>query len=243
LQEHNNGEEKFTKRYMPWTLVYYEAYNMGKLARPREPRLKHDGNALRELKKRVGLPSTTFKLFKSGAGFTLIELIVSISIIAMMSSLFLTNYHSTNKRSELIMTAQKLASDIRLAQNYSLGSKEYGGNMPTGGWGAHFDKISLPNSYIIFADVDGDKQYDSGEADIDKGGQTISLPAGVRIEDINTGSSLDSIDITFLPPDPTTNIWDGSNNYNLADITLLENTNNTTKKVEVNFFGLVEEKE
>lgn len=58
--KHNNGEVISTKRYRPWKLLYYEAYNSEKLARLREKRLKHNGNAIRELKKRVGLPSTTF---------------------------------------------------------------------------------------------------------------------------------------------------------------------------------------
>jgi prepilin-type N-terminal cleavage/methylation domain-containing protein len=176
-------------------------------------------------------------------GFTLIELIVSISIIAMMSGLFLANYHSTNESTELKMTAQKLASDIRLVQNYSLGSKEYGGNMPAGGWGIHLDRVSFPNSYILFADSDGNMQYDSGESDADKGGQTISLPVGVNVGDIDIGSSVNSVDITFLPPDPITNIWDGSNAYNFVDIILIEENGNMTRTVGVNFFGLIEEKE
>ena len=66
------------------------------------------------------------KKFKSYAGFTLIELMVSVSIVALVSGIFLVNYHSANKQSELSMSAQKLVSDIRLAQSYSLGSKEYG---------------------------------------------------------------------------------------------------------------------
>ena len=76
---------------------------------------------------------------KNLTGFTLIELLVSIFIIAIMSSIFLVNYHATNKRSELGMVKQKLASDIRLAQNYSLSDKEYeSGKTPKGGWGGHF---------------------------------------------------------------------------------------------------------
>ncbi|MEK7478668.1 MAG: GIY-YIG nuclease family protein [Patescibacteria group bacterium] len=55
LQEHNDGKEISTKRYAPWTIFYYEAYLTEKLARLREKRLKHNGNAIRELKKRIGL--------------------------------------------------------------------------------------------------------------------------------------------------------------------------------------------
>lgn len=182
-------------------------------------------------------------VLKNLAGFTLIELMVSISIIAIMSGLFLTNYRSTSRTSGLKMTAQKLASDLRLAQNYSLGSKEYKGEMPVGGWGVHFNRVSSPNSYIIFADSNGNMHYDNGESDIDQGGLTISMPTGISIKEISAGSSIDLVDITFLPPDPTTNIWDGVNTHNLVDIALSEENSSSVKTVEVNFFGLVEEKE
>ena len=55
IKEHNNGKNYHTKKYSPWELIYYEAYNTEKLAREREKRLKYNGNAIRELKKRCGL--------------------------------------------------------------------------------------------------------------------------------------------------------------------------------------------
>ena len=84
---------------MPWKLLYYEAYLSEKSARMREKRLKYNGNAIRELKKRIaldvssttknvlGLPSTTFKnVLKSGAGFTFIELILYVAIVTIILS-------------------------------------------------------------------------------------------------------------------------------------------------------------
>ena len=102
FSKHNSGKEKSTRRYMPWTLVYYESYKTERLARVREKRLKYNGNAIRELKKRnglisinidknkknnevEGLPSTTFIVNdKSGAGFTLIELLLYIGLSSAM---------------------------------------------------------------------------------------------------------------------------------------------------------------
>jgi len=55
LSEHNNGKEVSTKRYLPWQLEYYETYAQEDLARARESKLKHHGNAVKQLKKRVGL--------------------------------------------------------------------------------------------------------------------------------------------------------------------------------------------
>ncbi|MDD4989766.1 MAG: GIY-YIG nuclease family protein [Candidatus Pacebacteria bacterium] len=61
INEHNNGRVISTKPYMPWKVYYYEAYPSEKLARMREKRLKYGGNAIRELKKRLGM-------IKSGSG-------------------------------------------------------------------------------------------------------------------------------------------------------------------------------
>lgn len=53
---HNGGKITSTKRYKPWKLLYYEAYDSEDLARTREKGLKYNGNAVRELKKRIGYP-------------------------------------------------------------------------------------------------------------------------------------------------------------------------------------------
>ncbi len=81
LLEHNNGKQIYSKRYMPWGVLYYESYNKESFARTREKRLKYNGNALREVKKRIGLlPS------KSGAGFiALITVFIIISIALLIS--------------------------------------------------------------------------------------------------------------------------------------------------------------
>ncbi|MEX2007707.1 MAG: GIY-YIG nuclease family protein [Candidatus Levyibacteriota bacterium] len=88
FKEHNNGKIISTKRYKPWKLIYYEAYTEEKLARMREKKLKYHGNAMKELKKRIGLinnglPSTTFQK-KAGAGFTLVEILVAITIVSTL---------------------------------------------------------------------------------------------------------------------------------------------------------------
>lgn len=164
----------------------------------------------------------------------MIELVISIFIIVSLTAIFLVNYQSTNKRSQLNMTKQKMVSDIRLAQNYSLGSKTYDGvNIPAGGWGVHFN-LNEPDKYIIFADGKiqaGDNQsYDAGEEV-----EVKNLPVGVTISSL---SPADSVDIIFFPPNPT--VYINGQTENNAEIVLKENTNNSTAKVTVNFFGLID---
>jgi len=107
--EHNLGKVTSTKRYRPWRLLYYEAFLDERLARKREQRLKNNGNALRELKKRVGSIKDSkidlsnhrfskqkrdegfiqhhFSKQKSGAGFTLIEIIVVMGLLTAIAGL------------------------------------------------------------------------------------------------------------------------------------------------------------
>ncbi len=63
LQQHHLGKSYSTKRYLPVRLVYYEAYSSIADAIKREKALKYYGNALRELKKRIGK-----SLDRGGAG-------------------------------------------------------------------------------------------------------------------------------------------------------------------------------
>ena len=51
--QHNHGEAGYTQKYMPWELIYYEAYTRRNLAENRERKLKNHGKGFTELKKRI----------------------------------------------------------------------------------------------------------------------------------------------------------------------------------------------
>ena len=172
--------------------------------------------------------------------FTLVELLVTSGIVAIVASMFFVNYHSTNKRSELIMAIQNLASDLRQAQSNSLGLFLYDSSSPSGGWGVHMNINDSATSYKLFADNDGDYSYDSGESNTIFGGKNVNLPDGVIIDSINNGSSVNLVDITFYPPDPDTYIYSSSATSTSVTITLKETVSETTKAVTVNFTGLVD---
>jgi putative endonuclease len=110
LQEHNEGVEVSTKRYMPWTLVYYEAYGAEGLARTREQRLKHSGNALRELKRRAGLDAVV----KSGAGFTLVEIVVAMGVFVVAISLGVGVFISGIKAQRRLTAQMAVNNDVNL---------------------------------------------------------------------------------------------------------------------------------
>ena len=124
LDYHNKKGEFYTRQHKPWKLIYYEAYNKEELARMREKRLKHNGNALRELKKRAGLPSTTSFVKRSGAGFSMVEIIIAIAIaLFFFSSIYgiisFSNkiMHEGLRKTEAIQFAQEGIEIVRTIKN------------------------------------------------------------------------------------------------------------------------------
>ncbi len=53
LMEHRTGKGGYTKKYMPYELIYYEAYKAESDARHREHNLKLRANALSQTKRRI----------------------------------------------------------------------------------------------------------------------------------------------------------------------------------------------
>lgn len=53
LKDHNEGKNSSTVKYLPFRLVYYEAYSDKTDAISRERRLKHHGSVIGHLKKRL----------------------------------------------------------------------------------------------------------------------------------------------------------------------------------------------
>jgi len=179
------------------------------------------------------------------AAFSLVEMIVSMSIIVLLTALFLANYRASNKRTDLVMTAQVLVTDIRYAQANALGLVKYDGAMPSGGWGVHFSSLDANNSnYIIFADSNDNKEYDDGEAAENLGGRIVSLPTNIIIKEIllgqNASISANNFDVTFLPPDPITRLYNGIEDGNVARIVLENIASGDEKTIYLNFLGLVE---
>jgi prepilin-type N-terminal cleavage/methylation domain-containing protein len=157
-------------------------------------------------------------------GFSVVEIIVSVSIISLLSAIFLTNYHATNNNTKVLMAAQKLASDIRVAQSYALGIQDNQGNTPEMGWGVYLGQNA--DNYIIFANEAGDYLRNTdGSEDVN----IIKLPSGIEI------ISSDA-DILFLPPDPITLINSSPN----ANVNIILSDGLVSKTVRVNFFGLIE---
>jgi len=168
-------------------------------------------------------------------GFTLVELIVSVSIIALVSSIFLANFHKYGSKGNVDMSAQKIASDIRMIQSYAFGLKEFNGSRPEGGWGIYFNKANN-DEYIVFADDNDGHDYDVLEEY-----RTIKTN-NTQISNLKVnGTNKNWISVIAEPPNPT--IWICDNTPDCSTTTNAEiilESSDEQKTIEINCFGLID---
>ena len=158
--------------------------------------------------KNKGLPSTTFGITKSGAGFTLIELIVVMAVATVVMTSVVIQQNVWNDRLAVNTQAYELVLMIRQAQIYALGVREDKAGTETDkfniGYGVYFDTVNT--RYIYFADRNGNLRYDSGE----EIGSPIIFTRGVTIKDVcgssmciyTGGGSFRQANISFFRPNP-----------------------------------------
>jgi type II secretory pathway pseudopilin PulG len=172
-------------------------------------------------------------------GFTIIELLVSMFIIIVLSTILVARYRGANPDYTLTQAAQKMVSDIRRAQNMSMNGTEINSTTGYSGYGIYMKPSDSNTSYKFYADKNGNQKFDS-EASDQKIGDDIRLPSKVVIDSITFGSLVNRADIFFLPPNPTTFINGSSNGSNDLIITLKEQSTSHTKTVRVTLAGLIE---
>jgi prepilin-type N-terminal cleavage/methylation domain-containing protein len=158
------------------------------------------------------------KNHKNGAGFTLIEALVSLVIISVIMSTVLFNYGVFSDNLALSSSAQEVAVTIRQAQTYGLTVREVsvGGGAFDKAYGVYFNKTE-PGSYYLFADSSGvaNKKYDVGTGVcgsittecIEK----FTLRNGVTINDVCNEATCSitstAMNVTFLRPNPDAKIY------------------------------------
>ncbi len=97
---------------------------------------------------------------KTSVGFTMIELIVTVSIFIVVTTVLLASYPKFSSRIMLEDVAQQVALSVRQAQTYGLSVKEFGAGGLFPGYGIYFPSpVNDNKSFTIFADTNGDKKY------------------------------------------------------------------------------------
>lgn len=133
------------------------------------------------------------------SGFTLVELIVTMGIFLLITSVVLAQYRSFGVNAEFRNAVEGVVLSIREAQVYGAGGKTAGviqcGNPPslfTCSYGVQFQ--NLGTSYFVFVDVNEDGTLTSSEEI-----QTHKLPTGITTTGITPASPLS---IVFKRPFP-----------------------------------------
>lgn len=148
---------------------------------------------------------------KYNKAFTILELLVSTSIIGVILSVVFWNYAGFNDNLAISGAAQEMAIAVRQAQTYGINVKEtaVSSNLFSSSYGIYFSS-SIPNSYRIFVDLNGNNVYDSGESI-----EQVSLRNGVTISGAcdatncppSSPAGITGVSITFLRPSPDARIY------------------------------------
>ncbi|MBI4086785.1 prepilin-type N-terminal cleavage/methylation domain-containing protein [Candidatus Kaiserbacteria bacterium] len=131
-------------------------------------------------------------------GFSLVELMVVIAIMAVLSAVVLARYKSFNSTILLRNLAYEIALSTREAQmlGISVQAAPAASNPFAHAYGVHF---TPGTSYTLFRDLDDDNQYDTGEDvsvyRIGQGNSITSVCAG-------TNCAFVSLDVLFRRPEP-----------------------------------------
>lgn len=153
--------------------------------------------------------------FKKNHGFTLIEFLISITLVSVILTIILLNQSNYTEKAALTNLADEIGLSISQAQVYGIGVKELttGSSDFSASYGLSFNLLNSGSnsSYIYFVDRDGDGIYDgdwscpTGESseclsktEITRGNYISSLcvsrTSGTDI------CNLDRVDISFARP-------------------------------------------
>lgn len=138
-------------------------------------------------------------------GFTVIELLVTIGIMAVITGTVLGNYPQFSRRLNIERETQIVALSLREAEERAIRTQRAGGGFQAP-FGVHFD-LASPKQYIFFADTGGVSDfYDTGEEL-----EVISMGRDVRLDHIckheknillGVDCGISSLSVTFRRPAP-----------------------------------------
>lgn len=167
-------------------------------------------------------------------GFTVVEMLVVLSIIGVITGIVVFNVGSQQRNSALLRSAQNLSLNLRRIENFALSSKVFKTSGVPCGWGVHFNGAGS-TSYVIFADkavsvdcfdrdfiraVDGSEDFEN-----------INLDPQIAISNLGGGVS----DVVFSPPEPSVVFVP---DQAAVDI-VLSNRDFATREIRVNKTGFI----
>ncbi len=179
-------------------------------------------------------------------GFTIVELLIVISIIGIMSTVVFVNYSNFNRTFALERSMNQTAQGIRKVLEKTMSAeipKDIASGDFKGGYGVFFEEGK--NSFVIFIDKNNNAIYTAADEIL----EIINLEPGVKIErvslegDINCNNNDNFYSVVFLSPDPLIFIGgrleEKSRCHNI-EIVIKHEQLNEERKITVNRGGLIE---
>lgn len=144
-------------------------------------------------------------------GFGLVELIVSISIMVLITTVILAKHDSFNGTSLLRGQAYRIALQTREVQLFAISATDLGNNSFRNVYGLHFN-TATPGLYKVFRDsTNGNNFFDNGE---EFGKQGI-LDKRFEVKAIRlvggTGPAQTQVSVSFKRPNFDARIYTGAN--------------------------------
>ena len=166
------------------------------------------------------------------AGFTLIEILVVVSITVLLSTILVVYSRSGENQAALFKEQAKVIGILLKAKNLSLQSYAVEGGGPICGYGVHLDVAK--NEFLIFKDSadscsSSDNKYSGSNEDLEK----HLLDSRLKF------LSSEFIDILFIPPDPTVIIDGDIDKSGQFSVTIESIDGVGIKKIGVNNSGQV----
>ena len=126
------------------------------------------------------------RLSRKANGFSLMELMVVLGILAIINMMIFASYPEFSQRMALKRTSEEIALIARQAQAYALGIKRSAsGGDNYFGFGVRFD-TGNPKSLILFTDLDNGKTYN----DVGELFQKFTIDTGDVIYNLETCDSM-----------------------------------------------------
>lgn len=136
---------------------------------------------------------------KNTRGFTIIELMVTVGIFAIITSILLVRNSKFDDETLLQAASYEVALSVRQAQNYGINVQGQGGSFDKP-YGIYFETGTM--SYMLFSDTDDDGYYSEGE-ELD----TFTLGRGFAVSRVcslsgNNCDDISAVSVVFRRPEP-----------------------------------------
>lgn len=114
-------------------------------------------------------------------GFTLLEMVVVLTIFLITTVIVLSNFKGFSRKSSLDLLAQEMSLVIRQAQVYGIATKfqDTGGVKDFPSYGIYINVVN-PTHFILFADQNDSGKYEASDVQLEQ----FNLYGGARIKDL-----------------------------------------------------------